>query len=103
MEDGKILTKYFAKERWEKVFRKLGLSHELISGIQCQQIDHDILCFREALSLWLRGNYNTSIYGAPDMRRLCAAVAGPGRDRQLALLLAEHHLVLPGITKGDRF
>ena len=101
MKEGKILTECFNKERWERFFRKLGLPRECINAIQKQHIDHDS-CFREALSLWLRGDYNQDIYGAPDMRRLCTAVAGPGRDGQLALQLGERHLVLPDIIKGDR-
>ena len=83
------------KEKWAEFSLKLGLSEKTIQNIRKQHIKPR-LCLMEAVEVWLKGGYNNFVYGSPNMRRVCAAVASPkgGDDSDLAAQLAEENLTI---------
>ena len=78
------------EQRWQSFSRKLGLSIETINGI-----DHTCStegdCLKNALAVWLSGDYNQHVYGPPTLRSLCAAIANSqgGGNKELAKRIAQ--------------
>ena len=83
------------KEKWAEFSLRLGLSEKTIQNIQKEHCEPQ-LCLMEAMKVWLKGGYNKFVYGSPNMRRVCAAVASPkgGDDSDLAAQLAKENLTI---------
>ena len=83
------------KEKWAEFSLRLGLSEKTIQNIQ-KEHRKPRFCPMEAMEVWLKGGYNKFVYGPPNMRRLCAAVASPkgGDDSDLAAQLAKENLTI---------
>ena len=83
------------KEKWAEFSLRLGLSEKTIQNIQ-KEYRKPRHCLMEAMEVWLKGDYNKFVYGSPNMRRVCAAVASPkgGDDSDLAAQLAKENLTI---------
>ena len=80
-------TKSLAAE-WEEISICLGLPFDLIKGTKSVAGD----CYQrwsEALSQWIRQNYNTKKFGDPSWRTLLKAIAGVDK-RKFKKLAADH-------------
>lgn len=75
--------------RWEKLSAFLGLPKSLIDEIRGNHPGDLSCCWREALSQWIKQNYNTEKFGEPSWRTLLGAVVRI--DRRLFEKLADEH------------
>ena len=83
------------KEKWAEFSLRLGLSEKTIQNIQ-KEYRKPQYCLMEAMEVWLKGGYNKFVYGSPNMRRVCAAVASPkgGDNSNLAAQLSKENLTI---------
>ena len=60
---------------WKQLSGYLGLSNSVIETIQHDNPKKASNCWNEALSKWIKQNYNTKQFGLPSWRTLLKAIA----------------------------
>ena len=75
--------------RWEKLSAFLGLPKSLIDEIRGNHPGDLSCCWNEALSQWIKQNYNTEKFGKPSWRTLLVAISYV--DKRLFEKLAGEH------------
>lgn len=60
--------------KWKEVALRLGLAAHQIDEIEGNNPRNTTACLDDALQVWISQNYNTSKFGAPSWRTLCAAI-----------------------------
>ena len=60
---------------WERLAGYLGLSKHDIDSIKKDHPNDNSHCWNEALSQWIKRNYNTEKFGVPSWKTLLKAVA----------------------------
>lgn len=81
MDDWNIVTNECSPlaPHWEQLSRLLGLPYSTIIQIKQEHINDVTSCWSEALSQWIRQNYNTERYFKPSWRTLLGAIAKVNR------------------------
>ena len=88
--------------KWGDVSLRLGLQKSRVETIETDHPGDSSACLREALTDWLRRNYDTQRFGVPLLRKLVEAVASKtgGRNPKLAEDLTEKYAQSSLQTKG---
>ena len=88
----KVLTPIEAK--WDCFATQLGILPDKTDAIGRKHLYDPILCLKDVLSTWLKGEYNIQKHGQHSWRRVCEATASSagGENKKLALEIAAQHL-----------
>ena len=78
---------------WDKFALKLRLKYDHIKVIKKDNPGDSEACLTEAMSEWLKENYNTAKFGVPSWRTLIKAVQA--MDMALAHKIADKHRGMP--------
>ena len=79
--------------RWDSFAIQLGILYETTQLIKRRNYHDPTDCLNDALSEWLKGDYNKQRHGHQSWRKVCkeTANAGGGNDMALAKKIAAEH------------
>ena len=86
--------------RWFFFGSSLHLSPDTLQSIEANNGSNCERCLYQALTHWLKKDYNYKRFGHPSYRKLCVSVSNGGQNKALAEEIANEHLVPTSSSTG---